>query len=234
MATRYVDPVPNATAKNWGGAQGHAPGNTGTGTKNIGADYLAPYGSPLYAPIGGKIVSVFRSKYDGTEENPYFRQQAVNENFGWGSSVLIQGDDGFFHRLSHVVPASVEGLKQGQRVEAGDQVAQVGQSGNTIGNGKAGGAPHLDWEKFTSKSGDPLGHDRVYADPRQGDFEAGGQKGTSVGSSSRPVTRYAGENDARGGLNRGALSPQMAAVGRTDRGEGRQVRRPPGTPGRDR
>lgn len=208
QAYRYINPVPNATAKNWGGAQGHAAGNTGTGTKNIGADYLAPYGSSLYAPVGGTVVQVFKSKYDGTEEGSWERRNAVNENYGWGSSILIKGDDGFFHRLSHVVPSSLA-VKQGQRIDAGQQVAQVGQSGNTIGNGKAGGAPHLDWEKFSSKTNDPLGHDRVYEDPRAGAFEEGGQQGTSVGSSSQRQTRYAGEHDARGGLNRAALSPAM-------------------------
>ena len=203
MATRYVDPVPNASARNWGGAQGHAKGNKGTGTKNIGADYLANYGSPLYAPIGGNIVQVIRSKYTGTETDPNIRQQAVNENYGWGTSVIIQGDDGFYHRLSHMVPDSPT-VKVGSRVDAGQQIGAVGQSGNTIGNGIAGGAPHLDWEKFKAPSGNFLGGDRTYVDPRLGDFDDSPQS-----YASKPATRYAGENDARGGLNRGAMSPAM-------------------------
>src|SRR4029450_1698956 len=177
MAT-YVDPVPNATARNWGGAQYHAAGNTGRGAKNIGADYLAPYGSPLYAPIGGRAGQGFTSKLTGTEDAPGLRKNAVNENYGWGTSVVIPGDDGYYHRLSPLVPTAPL-VKEGATVQAGQQIGQVGQSGNTVGSGKAGGAPHLDWEKFTSKSGNLLGGDREYVDPRQGDFQKGGQLATT-------------------------------------------------------
>lgn len=203
-ATRYVDPVPNASARNWGGQQGRAAGMTGSlNSKNVGADYLAPYGSPLYAPIGGNIVQVIRSKYTGTETDPNIRRQAVNENYGWGTSVIIQGDDGFYHRMSHQVPDGVR-VKVGDRVDAGQQIGLVGQSGNTQGNGVAGGAPHLDWEKYKSPSGNFNATDRQYVDPRVGDFDSGPQAYTAS-----PAKRYAGENDARGGLNRAALSPQM-------------------------
>lgn len=203
-ATRYVDPVPNATARNWGGAQGRAPGMSGTlPSSNIGADYLAQYGSPLYAPIGGNIVQVVRSRYTGTETDPNIRKQAVNENYGWGTSVIIQGDDGFYHRLSHQVPDGVM-VKQGQRVEAGQQVGLVGQSGNTKGNGIAGGAPHLDWEKYKAPSGNFNGNDRQYVDPRLGDFDSSPQA-----YQAGKARTYAGENDARGGLNRANMPEAM-------------------------
>src|SRR5215204_1470281 len=201
---RYADPVPNATARNWGGAQGRAAGMKGSlNAKNVGADYLAKYGSPLYAPIGGNIVQVIKSKFTGLETDPKLRSQAVNENYGWGTSVIIQGDDGYYHRLSHQVPDGVL-VKVGDRVDTGQQVGSVGQSGNTQGNGVAGGAPHLDWEKYKSPSGNFNATDRQYVDPRVGEFSDSPQTYTAG-----KTTRYAGENDARGGLNRAALSPAM-------------------------
>jgi murein DD-endopeptidase MepM/ murein hydrolase activator NlpD len=199
----YVDPVPNAKARNWGGQQGRAAGMSGSlNSKNVGADYLADYGSPLYAPVSGQIVQIVNTKFDGTESDPNIRRQAVNENYGWGSMLLIKGDDGKFHRLSHMVPNS-SNLQSGDRIEAGQQVGQVGQSGNTMGSGKAGGAPHLDWEVFTTKSGNPLGGDRSYEDPRALAFGQGGQFSTGGLQTAR-------KGEAAGSsLNRGAMSPAM-------------------------
>lgn len=85
----------------------------GTHGGSPAADIFAPKGSPIYAPVGGTSMP---ARYrDG------------------GEATIIQGDDGKYYYMAHGnVPFA------GGRVEAGQRIGEVGDSGNARGT-----SPHL-------------------------------------------------------------------------------------------
>lgn len=114
----------------FGGPQARSAGATvALPSSNVGADLTASYGDDVVAPVSGTVIEAF----DAPNENDR------NLNHGWGGSVVLLGDNGFTYRLSHLQP----GLRvhPGMRVARGQQLGDVGVSGNTTG-------PHLDAEKF--------------------------------------------------------------------------------------
>ena len=124
-------------------------------SSNVGVDISgAREGTGVVAPVSGEVVKVYQSAGVGN----------ADENGGWGGMVLLKGNDGYFHRLSHLQQGSV-GVKAGDQVRAGQPVAKVGATGNTMAGGK-GPFVHVDWEKFQTKTGNP--DDRktmTFADP---------------------------------------------------------------------
>lgn len=145
----YVSPVDGIVTTAYGGAQTYSEGKTSNiGNFNHGTDLAAPAGTVVRAPVGGIIQSVYNSKLDDRKG-----QRDAEENSGWGGSVVIKGDDGKTHHLSHAQYGSIT-VQPGQRVEAGQPTHKVGMSGNATG-------PHVDWEKWTGnvssgKSEDPM------------------------------------------------------------------------------
>lgn len=90
--------------------------------KHAGLDFAAPEGTPLFSYVNGTVVrsncNVFANSY--------------------GCTVDIKGDDGMIHRFAHLQKGSLL-VKPGQRINAGDQFAKVGNTGRSTG-------PHLHWE----------------------------------------------------------------------------------------
>lgn len=84
-----------------------------------GVDIAAPYGEPIYATIGGVVVSY--------EDEP-----------GYGDRIRIKGDDGLYWAYNHTSAITV---RVGQRVKTGQQIGRVGTSGNVTG-------PHLCLEAY--------------------------------------------------------------------------------------
>ena len=92
-----------------------------TGNLHKGIDLVPKSGSTpnVLAAIGGKVHS------------------KGGPSGAWGNTVLIAGDDGYYHRYAHMRnPASVN---IGQRVEAGQAIGVMGNTGNSTG-------PHLHYE----------------------------------------------------------------------------------------
>lgn len=115
----------------FGGVQSRAAGATvALPASNVGADLTANYGAALVAPVSGTVVQV----YDAPNESDR------NLNGGWGGMTLLQGDNGLYYRISHQKPGSLR-VAPGQRVAQGQQLGQVGVSGNATG-------PHADVEVF--------------------------------------------------------------------------------------
>lgn len=163
--------VGGKVSNQFGGKQGRSPGMTGPlPSSNVGVDIGGvPEGSAVTAPVSGTVVRVHQSQGTG---NP-------NENGGYGGMVLLKGNDGYFHRLSHLQGGSVS-VKQGDTVKVGQAVGKVGATGNTMGGG-GGPYVHLDWEKFTTRSGNPEDRDGMaFADPTTAGTAAGGQGGQGV------------------------------------------------------
>lgn len=138
---KYATPTPSGKVTNpYGATQYRAPGMDGPlPSSNVGADYGAPLGTPAQSPVSGTVVSVYDAQAD---RNP-------KENSGWGGSIVIKGEDGSVHRLSHLQRGSPL-VKPGDRVQRAQQIASVGETGNAIG-------AHVDWEykDANGQRGDP-------------------------------------------------------------------------------
>ena len=105
-------PVPNASfTDTWGAARSG-------GRSHKGTDLLAPYGSPVYAVVSGRI-------------------RTASSSLG-GISLYLDGDNGETYFYAH---NSANVASNGERVAAGDLIAKVGSTGN------AGGTNHVHFER---------------------------------------------------------------------------------------
>ncbi len=87
------------------------------GTMHYGVDIAAPIGTPIYAPEGGVVLQAGPAS-------------------GFGLAVYVQHDDGSITLYGHVNSFDVSA---GQVVSAGQQIAEVGNRGQSTG-------PHLHFE----------------------------------------------------------------------------------------
>ncbi len=85
------------------------------GALHDGVDLAGPIGTPIYAAMDGVV------------------KEAGYTNSGYGAWVLLQHADGTVTRYGHINSWTVQ---VGQRVFAGDQIATIGNRGNSTG-------PHL-------------------------------------------------------------------------------------------
>lgn len=90
------------------------------GVMHWGVDIAAPIGTPIYAPAGGVVLR-------------------AGPATGFGLAVYIQHDDGSVSVYGHINDYFVTA---GQRVTAGQQIAEVGNKGESTG-------PHLHFEIAT-------------------------------------------------------------------------------------
>lgn len=125
-----------------GGASGPVAGSSGVpptsgrftscfcarwGTFHYGIDIAAPIGNPIYTPLGGTVAR-------------------AGPATGFGQALYIRHDNGYVTVYGHV---SRIWVSVGQRVYAGQNVAAVGNEGQSTG-------PHLHFEVHTN--GDLYGH----------------------------------------------------------------------------
>jgi murein DD-endopeptidase MepM/ murein hydrolase activator NlpD len=94
-------------------------GNYPSGGEHDAYDFGTPYGSKIYAPTGGTIVS------------------AGKEKGGFGTAIRIKFDNGVFGIMGHL--SKVIGLKPGMIITPGQLLALSGNSGNSTG-------PHFHFE----------------------------------------------------------------------------------------
>jgi len=124
--------TPGTQIANTPGASGQVfplavkPDNTPTATYHSqgGSDLMAPRGTPVLNMQGGRVAEVFTDNGSHTVG---------------GNAVLVHGDDGLDYYYAHF--DQPPGLKVGQRVDAGEQIGAVGNSGNAWKGGQ--GATHL-------------------------------------------------------------------------------------------
>jgi murein DD-endopeptidase MepM/ murein hydrolase activator NlpD len=90
------------------------------GTMHYGVDIAAPIGTPVYAPQDGRVL----------QSGPAS---------GFGLAVYVEHDDGTISLYGHVNQSFVSA---GQLVSAGEQIAEVGNRGQSTG-------PHLHFEVHT-------------------------------------------------------------------------------------
>lgn len=118
---------------------------------------MSSYVFPLSSGVAGSRVSfAYRQRYkngnlhkgidlvpkSGGAPNVLATIGGTVENKGgpsgaWGNTVLIAGDDGYYHRYAHMRDPAV--VSKDQRVEAGQTLGVMGSTGNSTG-------PHLHYE----------------------------------------------------------------------------------------
>ena len=114
-------PVPGGTAS-WGPhVDGQHPNNS-TYPGHEGVDIMAPRGTPVVSPVDGQVVRIERVSVDGVS---------------WGKLVVIKDSCGNYWFLAHLDSIDA-GLKVGDTISAGAQIATVGNTGSA-----AGGPTHL-------------------------------------------------------------------------------------------
>lgn len=93
---------------------GYRENPTAAGTQiHRGLDIAAPAGTPIYSVQDGTVI------------------QAVHGHASYGNYILIADDKGRETRYAH---CSVLTATEGQKVKAGDKIAEVGSTGNSTGN----------------------------------------------------------------------------------------------------
>ena len=113
--TKLVNPLPGAKkTSNFGSNEAFR-----NGRAHGGQDLAKSQGTPIVAAAAGKVVEV------------------KNDADGYGHYITIDHGGGRYTRYAHMVEQSP--LKQGQTVNAGDNIGKVGSTGNSTG-------PHLHFE----------------------------------------------------------------------------------------
>jgi septal ring factor EnvC (AmiA/AmiB activator) len=98
------------------------------GSMHYGIDLAAPLGTPIYSATDGVVLRAGRAS-------------------GYGNAVYVQDADGNVHVYGHMRYYDVE---EGQIVHAGDQIAKVGNEGQSTG-------PHLHYQIHSGgMSGRPI------------------------------------------------------------------------------
>lgn len=100
-------------------------------TVHLGIDIFMPAGTPVYAPLDGKVHS-FQN----------------NAHFGDYGPTIILEHEGFYTLYGHLSTDSLYGLQEGQEVKAGQQ---IGKMGNTEENGNW--PPHVHFQIITDMLG---------------------------------------------------------------------------------
>lgn len=103
--------------------------------RHTGVDFSAGTGTPINAPIGGKVVEVSTSG-------------------AYGKTVVIRMPDGYYMRFAHMSSMNVS---KGQTIKAGQLIGKVGSTGASTG-------AHLHLEVMTPASGGKYGRSS-FVDP---------------------------------------------------------------------
>ena len=115
----------------------------GSAASKRGLDFAGRHGQSLRAPMGGTVVeSTFNQSWQGNpfaddkdfsrnkrDKSDQYKAQ-VEQNGGYGNSVLVKLDNGMTVRMSHLSGVTA---KKGQRIEYGAEIGKMGNTGITYG-----------------------------------------------------------------------------------------------------
>lgn len=129
----FSPPVPGARLSSVFGQRKHPV--YGNMRMHTGVDFAAPQGTPVKATGPGRVAFIGRRG-------------------GYGRVVEISHGSGTMTRYAHLSGVT-EGLERGRRVDAGDQIGQVGATGTATG-------PNLHYEvRVEGRAVDPMSDDRM-------------------------------------------------------------------------
>lgn len=121
----FLRPIPSGNV-NWPHPL-YRYGNTFFGEESIhtGVDLDAPRGTPVLAAAAGQVMTVGFGLYSGLQ----------NPNDPYGLAVSIRHDFGYHGKVLYTVYAHLQETRVwvGQRVDAGEQIGSVGDTGNADG-----------------------------------------------------------------------------------------------------
>jgi murein DD-endopeptidase MepM/ murein hydrolase activator NlpD len=101
--------------------------------RNTSLEANSTYDTPVYSPCSGNIKKTF----DGVADQPIGIASPENSV---GNAIIMGCDGGFNVMMAHFKAGTIK-VKTGDRVKVGDQIAQIGNSGNS-------GGPHLHIDAF--------------------------------------------------------------------------------------
>lgn len=101
--------------------------------RNTNLEANSIYATPIYSPCSGKVRKVI----DNVADQPIGIKSSENNV---GNAVVIDCDAGFSARMAHIKSGTIK-VQVGDRVEIGDQIAQIGNSGASDG-------PHLHFDAY--------------------------------------------------------------------------------------
>lgn len=107
-------------------------GSTKIEKQHEGVDVANKIGTPIPSFAEGTVVDV----QSGYGQNKKF----TNDKSAWGNSIVVKDKNGNFWRYSHLLNTYV---KAGQQIAKGQQLGQMGASGNTYST-SGGTGSHLD------------------------------------------------------------------------------------------
>lgn len=128
---------------------GTAPRTFGWSLSSRRADAYSSFGSPVHAVADGTVVAVQNRQRDHRDRATWpaliylfiveaFIRELGGARFILGNHVIIDHGDGVFATYAHLRRGSVR-VQPGERVATGQQLAQVGNSGNSS-------EPHLHFQ----------------------------------------------------------------------------------------
>jgi murein DD-endopeptidase MepM/ murein hydrolase activator NlpD len=98
-------------------------------------DESATYGRPLISPVTGTVVSVVDGVDDNDGQKSFPRNSPAeatrHPRWFFGNHIVLDAGGGVFVLLAHLKKGSVT-VARGAAVQAGDPIAQAGNSGNTM------------------------------------------------------------------------------------------------------
>ncbi len=116
-AAGYISPLPGKTKANITNAYGGAGGYSG----HTGADFACGAGTPVFAVKSGVV-------YKSTA-----KKNAAGKYVSYGEYIIIDHQDGTMTLYAHMLAGS-RAVSAGQTVSQGQQIGQVGSTGNSTGN----------------------------------------------------------------------------------------------------
>ena len=108
---------------------GHGDISRGMTSDHNGIDITDAYvgGAEVRAAIGGYVYRIYKCSYTHTTAD-------LTCCYGFGNGLVIQGDDGRFYQYAHMRDGSIPAeVYYGGRVERGQKLGQVGQTGWAYG-----------------------------------------------------------------------------------------------------
>lgn len=122
-------PVKKVTITQSYGMTSYAKKGAYGGGPHNGIDFGTPTGTPIYAPLGGKVVAT-GSMYKNSRW------------YGYGRWIAIDHGNGMVTLYGHL---SSQSVKKGDKVATGDKIGSSGNTGYSTG-------PHLHFSIFSAKS----------------------------------------------------------------------------------
>lgn len=108
--------------------------------KHMGVDYDAPKGEKILASENGKVIYIRDGMPNGCEMKADERKR-----YGYGNYVIVEHENKTYTLYAHMLKNSIK-VSLGQKVQTGQVLGGVGNSGWSVGSDECGTFVHLHFE----------------------------------------------------------------------------------------